>query len=92
MADERLLEQEAGEDRAEREHAERDQHGQRALVRRVVAVRAMARGSRVRGGLDVVAVIVMRDALVVARACASCAMRQRPARAALEGHEKSRQE
>src|SRR3954468_15648702 len=53
---------------------------------RVVAVRAML-VVRVRGGLDVAAVIVMGDALVIARGMCLGAMRT-PARAPLECEEK----
>ena len=41
LADEGIVEEKAGDERAERQHGERDQHDERALVRRMIAVVAM---------------------------------------------------
>ena len=83
LADEGVMEQKARQERSGRQHAERDQHHERALVRAVIAVVPVL-VIRMGGGLDVARALVVLDALVVARDVVTA---MRPARLLLEGHE-----
>ena len=85
FADEGAVEDDAGDDRAGGEHEQRQQHHERALMGRVVAVMAvlmLGMGRR----LDVVTVCVVLDALVLAMRVL-VVMAVAPARRSLEGEE-----